>query len=103
MTQQQSEDALRELVEGMYEGDMEDVDMEAAMPEGLSCKLLPHQVVGVNWMKSREEGIKKGGILADDVSLQCINTGNFALLPNGQLTFCDVARWDLEKQSSPSH
>ncbi|PLW37316.1 hypothetical protein PCASD_09658 [Puccinia coronata f. sp. avenae] len=67
MTQQQSEDALRELVEGMYEGDMEDVDMEAAMPEGLSCKLLPHQVVGVNWMKSREEGKKKGGILADDM------------------------------------
>jgi hypothetical protein len=72
MTHQQSEDALRELVEGMYEGDMEDVDMEAAMPEGLSCKLLPHQVVGVNWMKSREEGKKKGGILADDVSLQYI-------------------------------
>ncbi|KNZ58679.1 hypothetical protein VP01_1879g5 [Puccinia sorghi] len=67
MTMQQSEDALRELVEGMYEGDMDGVDTDAAMPEGLSCKLLPHQVVGVNWMKSREEGKKKGGILADDV------------------------------------
>jgi len=67
MTMQQSEDALRELVEGMYEGDMDGVDTDAAMPEGLSCKLLPHQVVGVNWMKSREEGKKRGGILADDM------------------------------------
>ncbi|WAR53304.1 hypothetical protein PtB15_2B735 [Puccinia triticina] len=67
MTQQQSEDALRELVEGMYDGDMDGVDVEAAMPDGLSCKLLPHQVVGVNWLKSREEGKKKGGILADDM------------------------------------
>ncbi|KAA1111497.1 hypothetical protein PGT21_001816 [Puccinia graminis f. sp. tritici] len=67
MTHQQSEDALRELVEGMYEGDMDGVDVDAVMPEGLSCKLLPHQVVGVNWMKSREEGRKKGGILADDM------------------------------------
>ncbi|WAR53303.1 hypothetical protein PtB15_2B734 [Puccinia triticina] len=67
MTQQQSEDALRELVEGMYDGDMDGVDVKAAMPDGLSCKLLPHQVVGVNWLKSREEGSKKGGILADDM------------------------------------
>ncbi|KNE99637.1 hypothetical protein PSTG_07131 [Puccinia striiformis f. sp. tritici PST-78] len=67
MNQQQSEDALRELVEGMYEGDMDSFDAEAAMPEGLSCKLLPHQVVGVNWMKDREQGKKKGGILADDM------------------------------------
>lgn len=72
---QQSEDALRELVEGMYEGDMDGVDTDAAMPEGLSCKLLPHQVVGVNWMKSREEGKKKGGILADDVGHQRIPYG----------------------------
>ncbi|MBW0473038.1 hypothetical protein O181_012753 [Austropuccinia psidii MF-1] len=62
-----TEKALRDLVEGMYEGDMEGFDAEATMPEGLSCKLLPHQVVGVNWMKSREEGKKKGGILADDM------------------------------------
>lgn len=67
MTQQESEKALRDLVEGMYEGDMDGVDVDAVMPEGLSCKLLPHQVTGVNWMRSREEGKKKGGILADDM------------------------------------
>ncbi|KAG0140768.1 hypothetical protein CROQUDRAFT_664734 [Cronartium quercuum f. sp. fusiforme G11] len=67
MSPQNAEDALRELVEGMYEGDMDGVDVDAAMPEGLNCKLLPHQVVGVNWMRSREEGKKRGGILADDM------------------------------------
>ncbi|CAH7671945.1 SNF2 family N-terminal domain-domain-containing protein [Phakopsora pachyrhizi] len=67
MSPQKAEEALRELVEGMYEGDMEGVDVDAAMPEGLSCKLLPHQIIGVNWMRSREEGKKKGGILADDM------------------------------------
>ncbi|KAH9823048.1 SNF2 family N-terminal domain-containing protein [Melampsora americana] len=67
MSAQNTEQALRDLVEGMYEGDMEGVDVDATMPEGLSCKLLPHQVLGVNWMRSREEGKKRGGILADDM------------------------------------
>lgn len=42
--------------------------------EGLSVKLLPHQVDGVEWMREKEIGTKKkngvlpkGGILADDV------------------------------------
>ena len=42
--------------------------------EGLSVKLLPHQVDGVEWMRDKEIGTKKkngvlpkGGILADDV------------------------------------
>lgn len=42
--------------------------------EGLSVKLLPHQVDGVAWMKDKEVGVKKkngvlpkGGILADDM------------------------------------
>ena len=34
-----------------------------------TCKLLPHQVTGVAWMKSREKGKKRGGILADDMGL----------------------------------
>ncbi|KAF2434342.1 hypothetical protein EJ08DRAFT_627869 [Tothia fuscella] len=44
--------------------------------EGLSCKLLPHQVEGVAWMTDREMSTKKkngvlprGGILADDMGL----------------------------------
>lgn len=33
------------------------------------CKLLKHQVEGVAWLKSREKGKKRGGILADDMGL----------------------------------
>ncbi|RDA83179.1 hypothetical protein CP532_6450 [Ophiocordyceps camponoti-leonardi (nom. inval.)] len=42
---------------------------------GLSVKLLPHQVEGVNWMRGRELGpvkrgrVPKGGLLADDMGL----------------------------------
>jgi SNF2 family DNA or RNA helicase len=53
------------------------------MPDDLSVKLLKHQVQGVQWMKSREKGKKRGGILADDVSwyslidIHCILTSTF--------------------------
>lgn len=49
-------------------------DEDDGSVEGLSVKLLPHQVDGVKWMKDKEIGVKKkngilpkGGILADDV------------------------------------
>ena len=54
-------------------GDGEE-DEDDGSVEGLSVKLLPHQVDGVEWMKDKEIGVKKkngilpkGGILADDV------------------------------------
>ena len=60
------EKALRELVEStMY---MENVDLSAAMPDNMNCTLLPHQILGVHWLKDREKGKRGGGILADDVS-----------------------------------
>ncbi|RFU35097.1 hypothetical protein B7463_g1203, partial [Scytalidium lignicola] len=43
--------------------------------EGITVKLLPHQVEGVEWMRGRELGtgkkgrVPKGGILADDMGL----------------------------------
>jgi hypothetical protein len=37
--------------------------------EGLDVTLLPHQVQGLAWLVSREEGKARGGILADDASL----------------------------------
>lgn len=46
-----------------------DVDMSKAKMPGLKCVLLPHQVQGVQWMKEREKGKYKGGILADDMGL----------------------------------
>jgi SNF2 family DNA or RNA helicase len=48
--------------------DVEPIDM----PEELSCKLLPHQVQGIQWLKSRETGKNKGGILADDVRCRLV-------------------------------
>jgi SNF2 family DNA or RNA helicase len=46
---------------------MSEVNQEEGMPPELTVKLLPHQVQGIQWMMSREEGKKKGGILADDM------------------------------------
>jgi SNF2 family DNA or RNA helicase len=60
------EKALRELVESTM--DMENVDLSAAMPDNMNCTLLPHQILGVHWLKDREKGKRGGGILADDVS-----------------------------------
>ncbi len=55
--------------------DEEEEDVDDGTVEGLKVKLLPHQVVGVEWMRDKEIGVKKkngmlpkGGILADDVS-----------------------------------
>jgi hypothetical protein len=33
------------------------------------CELKRHQIDGVAWLKSREKGKKRGGILADDMGL----------------------------------
>lgn len=47
--------------------DEEEVD-EAVVP-GMNVRLLPHQVRGLRFLRSREEGKGKGGLLADDVSV----------------------------------
>ena len=57
------------------DADDEDAEEDESVVEGLAVKLMPHQVVGVNWMKEKELGAKgkgsrsKGGILADDMGL----------------------------------
>lgn len=45
---------------GCSEGD----PRSALLKEGV--RLLPHQVVGVNWMAEMEDGLAGGGLLADD-------------------------------------
>lgn len=64
---QQLQDMLSSMVNPPEVGD---IDFEKAKNvSGLQCELLPHQVAGLLWMKEREGGRFKGGILADDMGL----------------------------------
>lgn len=67
------------------EDDDEGEEEDLAHVEGLKVRLLPHQVDGVQFLLSREEGKKRGGILADDVSLILCSW-------NSELTFIDGPR-----------
>ncbi|KAK0707404.1 SNF2 family N-terminal domain-containing protein [Lasiosphaeris hirsuta] len=77
---------LKALLEGGMEDDEDDEAdgqggqskeeaLEDGTLEGVTVKLLPHQVEGVKWMRGRELGpikrgkLPKGGILADDMGL----------------------------------
>ena len=51
------------------------LDGTTDMIKGMSIRLLPHQVIGVNWMvKQERDAKKKGGILADDMGM-CLRSG----------------------------
>ncbi|GAA5933497.1 hypothetical protein JCM10213_001290 [Rhodosporidiobolus nylandii] len=67
LSAQDQEAALKELVGSAV--DMDGVDTTEAAPEGLKVTLLAHQVQGLAWLKDREKGKKRGGILADDMGL----------------------------------
>ncbi|KAJ3151428.1 hypothetical protein HDU86_006128 [Geranomyces michiganensis] len=58
---------LRELLSAIPEDDVA-VTSEHQPPE-VTVALMPHQLKGVAWMKSREAGSNAGGILADDMGL----------------------------------
>ncbi|CAK9784152.1 unnamed protein product [Cutaneotrichosporon oleaginosum] len=67
-----AEEQMRELLAGAV-GDGEEAHGEEGddIIEGFATniKLMPHQVRGVRWMRERESGRKRGGILADDMGL----------------------------------
>lgn len=44
-------------------------DGEGDRMEGLSCKLMAHQIIGVSWMVAQEKSKNMGGILGDEMGL----------------------------------
>lgn len=62
----------------------DDYDPEDARVPGMAVPLMRHQTQGYKWMKQREAGKYKGGILADDMGLGktiqalCLIVGNSA-------------------------
>ncbi|KAI9569336.1 SNF2 family N-terminal domain-containing protein [Boletus coccyginus] len=72
MSATEAERALRALVEDTVNSTEDtEIDMSEAIVPGFAdgITLLPHQVIGRNWMRERETGKKTGGILADDMGL----------------------------------
>lgn len=49
------------------EEEEEEEEEESDVVDGLNISLLPHQIRGLKFLRSREEGKARGGILADDV------------------------------------
>ncbi|KAI9765409.1 MAG: hypothetical protein M1840_007367 [Geoglossum simile] len=60
---------LKDLSVGTTKGESDEEEEDDGTVEGLNVRLLPHQVQGVHWMKEKEGGKPKGGILADDMGL----------------------------------
>ena len=62
-------DEIKSLLENIRpDEDLPEEDREGT-PEAMAYKLMPHQQLGLSWMRKMEEGSNKGGILADDMGL----------------------------------
>ena len=60
---------IKSLLENIRpDEDLPEEDREGT-PDSMAYKLMPHQQLGLTWMRKMEEGSNKGGILADDMGL----------------------------------
>ena len=61
---------LRSLVDNI-QGDDLGADERTDTPDDMAdnAALYKHQIIGLKWMVKQEEGVNKGGILADDMGL----------------------------------
>lgn len=64
-----TEEEIKNLLENIRPDEEIAPEDREGDPEGMKCPLLPHQKLGLAWMKSMEEKSNKGGILADDMGL----------------------------------
>lgn len=63
-------DSVKREEEGEEEEEEdEEEEDESDVVDGLNVSLLPHQIRGLKFLRSREEGKARGGILADDVGI----------------------------------
>ncbi|TID26994.1 swi snf family dna-dependent atpase [Venturia nashicola] len=60
---------IKALIENIAAGGDIPPEMRGNTPEGMVGTLFEHQKIGLKWLKEKEEGTLKGGILADDMGL----------------------------------
>jgi SNF2 family DNA or RNA helicase len=66
-----TQEEIRDLLKNIRPDEELTEEQKNHVPPGLKpeLKLMPHQALGVGWMKKMEEGTNKGAILADDMGL----------------------------------
>jgi hypothetical protein len=62
-------DEIKKLIENIAPGEELPPEMREGTPSAMRMPLLEHQKIGLTWLKQKEEGSTKGGILADDMGL----------------------------------